>query len=150
MRKVDLSRMRSLPCCAELRGQRSMRWRARPTGSGTRCARLLGNSEEEARARISLGQGRARPGLSHWRAGGPTLVRASPLDRHYQRRNGEFGAHMIAHCPADHLRVKRSGITARQSQPSRVGMSVMSASQTRSGRSATKVWLSRFGATGRE
>jgi hypothetical protein len=36
--KVPLSRMQSLPCCVELRGQRSMRWRARPAGSGTRCA----------------------------------------------------------------------------------------------------------------
>jgi hypothetical protein len=26
-----------------------------------------------------------------------------PLDCHDQRSDGEFGAHMIAHCPADHF-----------------------------------------------
>jgi len=29
--------------------------------------------------------------------------RALPLDCHDQRSDGEFGAHMIAHCPADHF-----------------------------------------------
>jgi hypothetical protein len=48
-----------------------MRWRARPAGSGTRCAVFLGNSEEKARAHSCLGQGRARPGLSHRRGGEP-------------------------------------------------------------------------------
>ena len=29
--------------------------------------------------------------------------RAAPLDRHGERGDGEFGAHVIAHRPADHL-----------------------------------------------
>ena len=34
---------------------------------------------------------------------GETRPRAAALDRHGERRDGEFGAHVVAHCPADHL-----------------------------------------------
>ena len=32
-----------------------------------------------------------------------TGPRAAPLDRHGERGDGEFSAHVVAHCPADRL-----------------------------------------------
>jgi hypothetical protein len=38
---------------------------------------------------------------------GETWSQALPLDRHGERGGGELGAHVVAHCPADHLAGKK-------------------------------------------